>query len=355
MKIRFIIAAVAIAAAGGVAVYSAYSERVVSIEKGVEAITDIVSGGGEEEKDYVRDPLTGIACENGGRRPFAVMLAGDTVARPLSGIAQADVVVEMPVLTNGITRFMAVFSCEEPKEIGSIRSSRDDFLPFAKSFDVIYAHWGGSHLALDLLNAKVLDNIDALKDPFAAFYRKNDRLAPHNGFTSIARLEETAQKRGYRMERKGGGYPHIPENVALGIDQTVRIGYPGPYAVEFFYDHTTNSYFRSRGGMKEMDEGAGKQVEVKNLIVMNAESRQLDADYNTVTVEGEGKVRIFRNGEEKKGTWKRMKEEYASASADHVDNKYYFVDDQGKEIGLVEGKIWISLVQPEQSVDVRFH
>lgn len=355
MKKGFIIGVVVLAAVGGVALFSMRSERVVSIEKGVDVLENIISGADENKEGYVRDSLTGIACENGGRRPFAVMLAGDTVARPLSGIAQADVVVEMPVLTNGITRFMAVFSCESPNEIGSIRSSRDDFLPFVKSFDAIYAHWGGSHLALDLLNAKVLDNIDALKDPFNAFYRKNDRLAPHNGFTSIERLRETAIKRGYRAERKGGEYPRIPEHVTLGMDQTVRIGYPGPYEVEFFYDHTTNSYLRSRGGTKEMDEGAGRQVTVKNLIVMTADSRQLDADYNTVTVEGEGKVRIFRNGEEKKGTWKRMKEEYMPSSDDHIDNKYYFLDDQGKEIGLVTGKIWISLVEPEQDVEVKFH
>ncbi|OGD23359.1 hypothetical protein A2Z10_02140 [Candidatus Azambacteria bacterium RBG_16_47_10] len=352
---KFIMGIAVFAVLGGVMVYGAYSERTVSIEKEAGVHTEQEDAGDAFTQAFVRDPLTGRMCASGGKRPFAVMLAGDTVARPLSGIAQADVVVEMPVLTNGITRFMAVFSCAEPEEIGSIRSARDDFLPFAKSFDAIYAHWGGSHFALDLLNAGVLNNIDALRDPFNAFYRKEDRIAPHNGFTSIIRLRETAEKRGYRIERKGNGYPHIPDNPLLSIDQTVMIGYPGPYGVEFLYDHTTNSYFRSRGGKKEMDSGTEKQVEVKNVIVMIAETKQLDADYNTVVVEGEGRVRIFRNGEEKKGTWKRVKEEYAPERSDHSDNKYYYVDEQGKEIGLVEGKIWIALVQPDQKVELKFH
>lgn len=355
MKTRFIIVAAGLVLAGGAVVYSAFSERTVSIKKEIGALTKNLGNTDTAQDILVRDPLTGVACARGGSRPFAVMLAGDTVARPLSGIAQADVVVEMPVLTNGITRFMAVFSCGEPEEIGSIRSARDDFLPFAKSFDAIYAHWGGSHFALDLLNANVLNNIDALRDPFNAFYRKSDRIAPHNGFTSIARLRETVEKRGYRAERKGSGYPHIPDNTLLSIDQTVTIGYPGPYGVEFLYDHTTNSYIRSRGGIKELDSGIEKHVEVKNVIVMTAETKQLDADYNTVVVEGEGSVRIFRNGEEKKGTWKRVKEEYAPERADHADNKYYFIDEKGKEIGLTEGKIWIALVQPDQRVELRFH
>lgn len=355
MKTKGIIGVIVLAAAIGIGAYGSYSGRTISITKELGELAENIANTDGSHDALPQDPVTGMRCENGGDRPFAVMLAGDTVARPLSGIAQADIVVEMPVLTNGITRFMAVFSCEEPEEIGSIRSSRDDFLPFAKSLDAIYAHWGGSHFALDLLNAGVLDNIDALKDPFNAFYRKNERAAPHNGFTSIARLRDTAEKRGYRTERKGSGYPHIPEGALLGIDQTITVGYPGPYAIEFFYDHATNSYFRSRGGKKEMDEGAGRQVEVKNVIIMTAMSRQLDADYNTVVVEGEGGVRIFRNGEEKKGTWKRMKEEYAHESADHVDNKYYFVDEKGTEIGLVEGKIWIALVQPDQKAEVKFH
>ena len=145
-------------------------------------------------------PLTGQKCENSKARPVAVMLAEDTVTRPLSGISKADLVVEMPVVKDGITRMMAIFACEEPEDIGSIRSSRDDFIPLAAAFDAIYAHWGGSHFALDELNGGITDNIDALINPFNAFFRKNTKVAPHNGFTTYQRLFGAAEKLGYRME-----------------------------------------------------------------------------------------------------------------------------------------------------------
>src|SRR3989338_6889489 len=90
-----------------------------------------------------RASLTGLICDNYSKRPIAVMMASDPIARPLSGIGQADVVIEMPVTPNGITRMMAVFQCEESAEIGSVRSAREDFLPLVASFGALYAHWGG--------------------------------------------------------------------------------------------------------------------------------------------------------------------------------------------------------------------
>ena len=65
----------------------------------------------------VLNPLTGTMY--GGRcAAFAVMLAADKVARPLYGIAQADIVVEIPALTNGITRYMGIFACENAGRSG---------------------------------------------------------------------------------------------------------------------------------------------------------------------------------------------------------------------------------------------
>ena len=72
--------------------------------------------------------ISGLECAYASQRPIAVMLAGDLSDRPLAGLGQADIVFEMPVAPNGITRFMAVFQCERPQEIGSVRSARNEFI-----------------------------------------------------------------------------------------------------------------------------------------------------------------------------------------------------------------------------------
>src|SRR3989344_6435938 len=82
----------------------------------------VISKGGKasDNSEKLVSPITGLECERGRERPVAVMLAGDLEARPLSGVGQADIVFEMPVAPNGITRYMAVYQCEEPEEIGSV-------------------------------------------------------------------------------------------------------------------------------------------------------------------------------------------------------------------------------------------
>lgn len=299
------------------------------------------------------NPLTGESCPDGDKRPLAVMLSGDTDARPLSGIAQADIVVEMPVLENGITRFMVAFRCQQPKEIGPIRSARHDFLPFAIAFDAVFSHWGGSHYALDILHTGALDNIDAMVNSSEVFYRKDGRKAPDNGYSSFEKLQQTAERLHYSTVGKEKGYAHIRDEAILHQGQRIAINYPFPFNAEFAYDQNTNSYMRSRGGEKEIDAETGQQVSVKNLIVMKADSRRLEKDYNTVNTQGEGDVTVYGNGEAKKGKWKRMTETYSKDESPQ-DAKYYFVDSDGRELGLVPGKIWISIIQTNQRAEQTF-
>lgn len=303
---------------------------------------------------FVENPLTGESCLDGNKRPVAVMLSGDSDARPLSGIAQADIVLEMPVLENGITRFMAVFRCQQPNEIGPIRSARHDFLPFARGFDAVFTHWGGSHYALDILHTGIIDNIDALINPFDVFYRKSGRTAPNNGYASFEKLQKTTEQLHYRVNGEEKGYAHIRDEAILNQSQKITIKYPFPYNVEFVYNPMTNSYTRSRGGEKEIDAGTGDQVLVKNLIVMKADSHQLEKDYNTINLQGEGDVTVYVNGEAKKGKWKRKTETY-SKEGFVQDMKYYFVDNDGREFGLVSGKIWIAVIQKNQRVEQIFN
>ncbi|OGD31057.1 hypothetical protein A2W39_02995 [Candidatus Azambacteria bacterium RIFCSPHIGHO2_01_46_10] len=286
-------------------------------------------------------PISGLGCPNYNRRPVAVMLAGDVIVRPLSGISFADLVVEMPVITDSITRLMAVYVCSDPEEIGSIRSARHDFITLAQGFDAIYSHWGGSHFALDKLNKGVIDNIDALTNPYQAYWRKEGILPPHNGFSSMERLSRAAGKLGYRLENQFEGYLHDDSAPSQTKDGVLEIGFPGPYKVKYRYNAKTNSYLRFRGGTPEIDKLIGRQVEAKNVVVMRAESRQIEGQYNDVAVEGRGKAAIYKNGEEIVGYWEKDKSDPKS--------KLYFFNSDG-EIKFTSGQIWIEVVEPGQEV-----
>ena len=301
-----------------------------------------------EEPEVLQEPLqrnnlSNLSCENYNSRPIAVMLAGDVEARPLSGVSKADMVIEMPVVTGSITRLMALFVCENAEEIGSVRSSRHDFIPLSLGFDAIFAHWGGSHFAYDELNKGVINNLDAMINLHDAFYRKKGIYAPHNGFTSIERLKNASKKLGYRMESKFEGYkfesPSDPVSTQ-DVSKNLRIGYSYPYNVEYKYDPAKQSYFRSKGGRPEIDKAGGEQVEVKNVVVMRAASRQIGGGYNDVDIIGSGQASVFKHGEEIKGAWKK------AGSKDVLR----FFDENGEEIEFATGKIWINIVEPYTAV-----
>lgn len=294
----------------------------------------------QQDKNGI-SPITGLKCENYNRRPIAVMLAEDPITRPLSGIADADLVIEMPVITGSITRMMAVFQCSSSDEIGSVRSARHDFIPLALGLDAIYAHWGGSHFAYEQLNKGIIDNIDAMVNPYEAYYRTPDKLEPHNGFTSMERLINAAQKLKYRMENKFSGYPHLKKINKGASNGKLVIGYAGIYKVYYDYDKEDNVYRRWRNNLRETDKNTGNQVEASVVIAMRADSRMIEPpDYNDVDIEGEGEAIIYQNGTEIKGFWKK--------TGTYSNSKLIFFDSNNKEIEFTPGKIWIEIIEPGQ-------
>ena len=296
----------------------------------------------DNEDQRPRASLTGLVCDNYTKRPIAIMMASDPAARPLSGISQADIVVEMPVTPNGITRMMAVFQCEEPfdsvqgkpGEIGSVRSAREDFLTFAKGLGAVYVHWGGEREALDKLDNGTLDNVDAMKYEGTVFYRKNSVPRPHNGFTTIELLENKAKDLGYDMNDTFSGYlrrEEKSERTLSNIAETIAIGYESPYDVKWTYGNNSDTYKRTRGGEAEIDRNTGKQVETNIIVLMHTMSRVLNRDYITVNTAGEGEAEFYQNGTRIGGTWKNT-----------VSNLKFY-DASGQEMKFVPGKMWMEI------------
>ena len=302
-------------------------------------------GGGSDD---LPNPLSGVRCKNYDRRPLAVMIAEDSEARPLSGLSSADVVIEMPVVTGSITRMMAIFVCSDSEEIGSVRSARHDFIPLALGYDAIYAHWGGSKMALDELKRGIIDNLDALPNLFNVFYRKNGIPMPHDGFTSVKRMMNASGNLGYRLTSNFEGYEFIELDTALSYDgvsnqmagQVLEIGYRRPYNIRYEYYPNLNSYLRWRGGVKEIDALTGEQVSAKNIVVMRAASRQIGGGYNDIDILGRGRASVYRNGEKISGEWVKEK----------AIDVLRFYDSLGEEVQFVPGSIWIEVVEPTTEV-----
>jgi hypothetical protein len=303
-------------------------------------------------------PISGISCDNWNRRPIAVMQPADVPARPAAGFSDADMVIEMPVITATITRLMGVYVCGNPEELGSMRSARHDFVHLAKGLDAIFVHWGRSDIPefKDLLNNGIIDNMNCNNDAGKSaqqycFRKEGMSRGVDSGYAKFAKLLEGAKDFGYRLENKFKGYPHQGE---APLDQRpkgghLRVAFAGPFAVEYDYDRESNSYLRTWGNEPDTDRNNGKRHAPKNVVVMIAKSDQIEGQYNNVQLgdpwydsADSGDAYYYLNGKQYRGTWKKDKSDIAS--------KLFFYDETGAEVKFVPGQIWVEILEPGQTL-----
>lgn len=366
-KQKIVIALIAVVIAGGI-VYLTVGRKALR-QSGVKQI----KVGEIENQDSVNEglvsPISGVSCENWNRRPLAVMQPGDVTARPAAGLSEADMVIEMPVITSGITRLMAVYVCNTPLEVGSMRSSRHDFIHLAKGLDAIFAPWGRSEshsgtdpvgLAQGILNRGEIDNINCNQDAGKSctlcsvdpcFRKEGIARGVDSGYGKPAEFWNCARELGYRVENNFSGYPHqaeAPESERSGGGH-LRAAFGGPFAVEYDYDKASNSYLRTWGGVVDTDRNNGKRIAPKNIAVLIAASEQIEGQYNNVQLgdpwydtSDSGDAHYYMNGKEHRGTWKKDKSNIAS--------KLTFYDEAGQEIKFVPGQIWVEILEPGQNL-----
>ncbi|TSC74807.1 MAG: hypothetical protein G01um101444_160 [Parcubacteria group bacterium Gr01-1014_44] len=280
--------------------------------------------------------LSGEKCENGKTRPVAVMLSSDPETRPLSGIGEADLVFEMPVTDGGVTRMMAVFQCHRPKEIGSVRSARSDFIPWVQGLGAVYAHWGGEREALGVLSGGIVDNIDAMKYEGTYYYRRSGLHPPHNGFTSSELLDKASIKLEYSLKRSATVYQHDPPSSASrrtseGQVMEPPLIYEKKFAVQWKYQPESNTYRRWRGEKEEIDHNTSQTVEASNIVLLKTTWTPISKDYINVKTIGSGEAVIYKNGEAISGTWEKR----------GATGRLVFYNSNHQEIKFTVGSIWV--------------
>lgn len=314
-------------------------------------------------------PISGLPCENWSRRPLAVMQPGDVAARPAAGFSEADMVIEMPVITSSVTRLMALYICNTPPEVGSMRSARHDFIHLAKGLDAIFVAWGRSEshsdsdpvgLAQGILNRGEVDSIncngDAGKSANACsenpcFRKEGMARGVDSGYSHPASLFACSKEFGYRLENTFSGYRHSADRALESRPKGghLRVAFAGPFAAEYDYDRETNSYLRTWGNVPDVDRNNKNRNAPKNVVVLMAKSDQIEGQYNNVQLgdpwydqTDSGDAFYYMNGEQSRGTWKKDKSDIAS--------KLVFFDESGNETAFVPGQIWVEVLEPGQTL-----
>lgn len=334
--------------------------------------TEAVNEDLPPEEGMVKNPLTGewISGDLENQRPIAVMIPNENACLPQYGISNADILYECSV-EGSMTRLMAVFKdWKNLERIGNIRSCRDYYVYWAKEWDAVYCHIGGPFYILPIINDPTTDNITGavlasdssqkkgLVD--AAFYRTDDRSAPHNAYTSGDRILSAMQKLNYSEtyteNYEGEHFQFAPASSPNTLEQysgqitANKIDLSGPYPMTktyFEYNESDGLYYRfqgmQKGDEKHIDGANNQQLAFKNVIIQIAHYETRDANgYLGFQCHDDTKDGyFFTNGKGIHVRWKK--------TSDYGATKFY--DDDGNEIVLNPGKTNICIIKDGISFD----
>ncbi|MDP2720674.1 MAG: DUF3048 domain-containing protein [bacterium] len=282
------------------------------------------------------------------RLPLAVVIENHTDVRPQSGLNKADVVYET-LAEGGITRFLAIFLASETS-IGPVRSNRPYFLDWVSEYSAGYAHVGGSPEAQGLVKTYSIRDLDQFFIGAPTYERVSYKYAPHNVYTTTQKLRGAAATRGYKGPVTIKSWQFADEEMPLESRPkafTLDLGFSGAYGydVRWVYEPKTNTYQRFNGGAGHIDAATNTQLTAKTIIVEYAAVSPDPSGHSRIKINtiGSGKVIVFTNGNATAGTWKK---------ASRPDRTAFF-DNNGKEIPLNRGLIWIEVVPDDSPVSFK--
>ncbi len=324
----------------------------------------IVQQKKEEPKvvdNRVISPLTGqlVAPELAQRRVTAVMIENSIDARPQSGLEEAGVVFEA-IAEGGITRFMALYQEQLPKNVGPIRSARPYYVQWARGFDAAYVHSGGSKEAIRLIPRIGIKDLDHGRYGTVLAERVDWRFSPHNVYSSMTKIDKIAKKNNftksvftpfkyYREEQAKD--PAKNQTSAEENNDTKKSKIPvGPsaskikifisganYNSEYKYDQETKRYPRFMAQRPHTDKDSNKQISPRNIVVLETNygihPDHIHSVYKTV---GGGRITVFRDGQVFKGKWRKS----SKTAMLELLNK------DGEAMVLAPGQTWIVVTQP---------
>ena len=289
-------------------------------------------------------PLTGVEVADEAttkKAVTAIMIENSPKARPQSGLKDAGQVYEA-VAEGGITRFIALYQESRPGLIGPVRSVRPYYVEWASAYDPATVHIGGSSRALGMIRSGNYGvDLDQFFNP-GAFWRADDKAAPHNVYTNFDKLDALRESKG-KTTSTFTSFPReevktIPPRTASAISVGVSTG---DFLVQYDYDQASNSYLRSHGGVAHEDREGGRitpRVVVAIKVAMSLGFE--DGNREQITTTGTGQAYVFQNGVVTEGTWKR--------DTDKSQLKLLAAD--GSEIKLARGQTWITALANTKAV-----
>lgn len=299
------------------------------------------------KNDIAEEKTIKVVDLNSKTRPYALVVNNTPVAvKVQTGLNKAYLVYEIPTEGN-TSRLMALYKDVDDFTVGTIRSSRHNFIDYALESDAIFVHFGWSHYSETDQKKGSIDYINGLFDE--PFWRENpEHLASeHTAYTSTGKIKEYISTKGYKAEASSAEDTILLKYNVDGVDLSAKEGaiiankVTIPYDTQqnittFIYDEESKMYTRQEQGNDCIDYKTKEKVTTKNIIVEKiGYSVCSDNYYWDLKTVGSGDGYYITNGYAVPIKWSK-----SSRSSKTV---YTYLD--GTEIEMNDGRTYIE-VQP---------
>ncbi|MBO3094275.1 DUF3048 domain-containing protein [Cellulomonas dongxiuzhuiae] len=285
-------------------------------------------------------PLTGVAGTPDPRPAIAVKIENTAVARPQSGLDQADVVWET-IVEFEVSRLVAVFHSQAPQEVGPIRSVRPMDPLIVAPLGGMLAFSGGQPGILDLVAASGVQEIS--HDAGApGLQRIRTRSAPHNVYGSLSTWWGIAEP-GRTAPPEQFGFARSADRAAAATAgspaATLSFRLSGQSQPVWTWDAASGTWLRSEGSAPAT-AASGNRLSAVNVVAVTAPhpntpfGAQGGAPVPTYELVGSGDAVIASGGKTVAARWQK----------DAQDQPMRLLLPDGSQAQLAPGNTWVELV-----------
>ncbi len=296
--------------------------------------------------------LTGLPTlteEAVGKRPVAIMINNIRQSLPQYGVAQADVIFEIPV-EGGLSRFMALYGdyTQVPK-VCSVRSCRKYFADLSEGFDAVYVCSGMAPDAQSHVESLGVTLLEYSKNASSMFGRDENRLAQglalehtmyFDGTKIVDKMADLEMRTDLEEGMTGTAFHFVKDGetyIPTGDEcDYVKANFGGMTAT-LKYDETSNTYLKENGGNAQVDGVTGEQLAFTNVFILETTvGDDPNGTHKTIDwVGGDTSVGYYiSNGAVQKIHYRK----------DSVESRLQFFDEDGNELAINRGKTYIAFV-----------
>ncbi len=274
-------------------------------------------------------PYTGLMAKQGP--VLAVKFDNARRARPHHNLDKADIVYVEKV-EGGMSRLMGMYSSQIPKSLGPVRSARESDVELLRQFGRPALAYSGVRSSLAKFLKKSPIYVRSHGALPKAYFRTQDRSAPHNLFVRPAAILKSAPD-AWKPTDIGFRFGPAPKGGKPTAERTVRYS---SASHTFRWSAEKKRWFVSFDGAPARLT-SGKQMSARTIVIQKVQmppSKYRDVNGAVtpyIKTVGKGWATVLRDGKAYRTWWERPNRKSGTT----------FIQKGGKPMPFAQGQVWI--------------